>query len=130
MILKFHLVTCTYDNYYGNFLSYTAFKIKCLLLYGITNSLHKKSFIKWKIFSIMLHFYAIALAEPTVYTNSKFGDGYGPIVYSYMQCNGWEKGITDCPKYEYLQFTCLRTSLAGVLCHDGSFYMLYPLTQL
>ena len=63
--------------------------------------------------------YVNVITEPTVYTNSKFGDGYGPIVYSNLQCEGWEKGIIECPKYEYLQFTCSRSSVSGVLCHDG-----------
>ena len=66
----------------------------------------------------------INVTEPTVYTKSEFGDGSGPIVYSYVRCNGWEKGIDECYKSLYLQFTCSRTSVSGVLCHDGRLCLL------
>ena len=85
---------------------------------GITSFFHFKCFFSNG--NILLSFLP-NIVEPTVYTNSKFGDGYGPIVYSYVQCNGWEGGIHECFKYEYLQFSCSRSSVSGVLCHDGRY---------
>ena len=40
-----------------------------------------------------------------------------PIVYSNINCNGWEKSIAECSKTNYLHFTC--SSTAGLLCPDG-----------
>ena len=55
--------------------------------------------------------------EPFIYTDSKYGKGDGPIVYSNVNCYGWEKTLTECTKTNYLYFTCSDT--AGVLCPDG-----------
>ena len=57
------------------------------------------------------------MTEPFIYTDSKYGKGDGPIVYSNVNCHGWEKTLTECTKTNYLYFTCNDT--AGVLCPDG-----------
>ena len=51
-------------------------------------------------------------------------DKPGPVVYSRVSCNGWERSITDCTKSEYLGFTCSGyTHPAGVLCTDGMLHL-------
>ena len=53
------------------------------------------------------------------YHSSYFGDGSGPIIYSDVDCGGWEKSISECSKNSFLQFSCLRSSVAGILCGYG-----------
>ena len=56
---------------------------------------------------------------PTIYYNSYFGSGYGPVAYSYVYCNGWEQDIHDCTKTVYPGFTCPSTYVAGAVCKEG-----------
>ena len=60
---------------------------------------------------------------PSSYYNSYFGDGDYPMVYSYVNCNGWEKNFVDCPKDEYPNFTyeqyCTRSDAIGLRCYEG-----------
>lgn len=58
-------------------------------------------------------------AEPTIYTNSYFGDGNLPIVYSNLQCQGYESSVLDCAKDLYGEFSCSSRNVAGVTCQDG-----------
>ena len=62
-------------------------------------------------------FILIAIIEPVIYTNSEYGVGKTPIVYYNIQCQGWEKSISECTKTHYLHFSCSVT--AGLLCPDG-----------
>ena len=57
--------------------------------------------------------------EPTVYTNSYFGDGDLPIVYSNMECRGYENTVLECTKQEFGTFTCSRDKVVGITCQDG-----------
>ena len=66
----------------------------------------------------MYQFYYI---EPVVYSNSYFGDGNYPIVYSNMGCGGWESNIASCKKDSFLNFNCTRDNIAGVLCGYGKY---------
>ena len=63
--------------------------------------------------------WCIDIAEPIAFSNSYFGAGDGPIIYSQMACGGWERDIDDCDKAEVLEFTCSRDKVAGVLCGYG-----------
>ena len=56
---------------------------------------------------------------PISYTNSEFGEGSGPIIFSNLGCEGWEKNIVQCSWSEYGSFSCSRDQLVGVFCHDG-----------
>jgi deleted-in-malignant-brain-tumors protein 1 len=58
-------------------------------------------------------------SEPTIYTNSYFGDGSGPVLYSNMDCGGYENTIVNCDKSTYGSFTCSRKNIAGVVCRDA-----------
>ena len=64
----------------------------------------------------------VFVIEPVIYTNSKFNSAtlLPPILYSNIQCHGWEQSITECTKTGYLDFTCFTT--AGVLCPDSMYY--------
>lgn len=55
-----------------------------------------------------------------MYSGSYFGDGIYPIVFSNMQCIGPEDDLINCPKDQYLTFTCPRSQVAGVLCGYGT----------
>ena len=58
--------------------------------------------------------------EPRLFTNSTFGDGDYPIIYSNLACGGWEDNvISECKKDTYSDFTCSRGNVAGVLCGYG-----------
>jgi deleted-in-malignant-brain-tumors protein 1 len=56
---------------------------------------------------------------PVAFYGSHFGDGTFPIVYSNMACVGSETTLASCSKSSYLQFSCPRTKVAGVLCGYG-----------
>ncbi|XP_011409971.1 PREDICTED: scavenger receptor cysteine-rich domain superfamily protein-like [Amphimedon queenslandica] len=55
---------------------------------------------------------------PTARSNSFYGDGIYPIVWGVVQCKGWEAGLGDCTRRDYLNFYCLRSDIAGVLCAE------------
>lgn len=59
--------------------------------------------------------YAVSIA----YHYSYFGAGNGPIIYSDVDCGGWEDVISECSKNSFPQFFCLRSSVAGLLCGYG-----------
>ena len=63
------------------------------------------------------------LTGPSYYYNSYFGAGDYPMVYSYVNCDGWEKNFVDCPKDEYPNFTyeqyCTRLDVIGLRCYEG-----------
>ena len=61
-----------------------------------------------------------SLTEPTVYTNSHYGDGDGAIVYYNTSCRGYESSIVGCSKQMYGTFTCSRNNVAGVACQEGT----------
>lgn len=48
---------------------------------------------------------------------SKYGEGEGPIIYSVVNCGGWEGNITQCDKITYP--SCSRKNTAGVQCSSG-----------
>ena len=78
-----------------------------------------KTKVHRKFFAYM---YALLLThhtEPISYTNSEFGEGQGPIIFSNLGCEGWEKNIVQCYWSEYGSFSCSRDQLVGVFCHDG-----------
>ena len=55
-----------------------------------------------------------------MYTNSFFGDGDVPIVYSNMGCRGYEASVLECTKEQIGTFSCSRDNIAGVICQDGN----------
>lgn len=59
------------------------------------------------------------ISEPVVLTNSTFGAGMYPIVYTDFACGGWETALTECDKQLYPQSACSRDNVAGVLCGYG-----------
>ena len=62
-----------------------------------------------------------------IYTDtSAFGETSGPIIYSKVNCQGWENSFTECPKNSYFDVNCPRSHMAGIVCRDGkSRYYLY-----
>ena len=63
----------------------------------------------------------ILIVEPTVYINSHFGDGNEAIVFSNMQCGGYEGSISDCDKMNYGTFSCSRSNVVGIICSDSKY---------
>ena len=41
------------------------------------------------------------------------------MVYSNVDCGGWENYLIECQKNNYLEITCSYATVAGVLCADG-----------
>ena len=63
----------------------------------------------------------IYVAGAIVYFYSEYSDGDGPILYSYVSCNGHEDDLADCEKQGYDDvYSCPRTRLTGLLCYDGN----------
>ena len=63
--------------------------------------------------------------EPYVFYNSHFGDGQYPIVYSDVNCGGWEDLLVECEFTKIPELTCSRKNTAGVLCGYGMFIYSY-----
>ena len=61
------------------------------------------------------------VSDPTVYTNSFYGDGDGPIFYSQMDCKGPETSIIQCDKKEFGSFECARSNVVGIACRNSEF---------
>ena len=61
----------------------------------------------------------ITILEPIAYTADEFGVSIGPVVYSNVDCGGWENYLIECQKNNYLEITCSYATVAGVLCADG-----------
>ena len=55
-----------------------------------------------------------------IYHNSLFGDGYGPIIYSNVQCVGDKDRFSDCSKNNYFSTTCDRSDVVAIVCKDVS----------
>ena len=66
----------------------------------------------------MLTFTSLVLvhAEPIPYY--EFGVGSGPVVYSNVDCIGWENSLGQCSRETYLMFDCPPFEAAGVFCAD------------
>ena len=66
------------------------------------------------------------LIAPTTFWSNYFGDGgIYPIVFDYVACNGWEKNVFDCPRQDYLDFTCYRGTIIGTRCYDSKLISWY-----
>ena len=63
--------------------------------------------------------YIYTLVDPWIYYYSYYGSGYGPVVWGYVYCGGWERNIHDCSKSIYPSFTCYSNYVAGVLCKES-----------
>ena len=63
----------------------------------------------------------ILVIEPTIYTNSFFGDGDASIIFSEVACRGYEQSIVNCPRKEYGSFTCSRDNVVGITCQDSKY---------
>ena len=59
------------------------------------------------------------MTEPLAYLGSTFGESIGPIVYSNVECGGWEKSLDECLKTNYIDLSCPQERIAGVQCLDG-----------
>ena len=59
------------------------------------------------------------LLEPIAYSGDEFGVATGPVVYSDVDCSGWENYLIECQKKNYLEITCSYATVAGVMCADG-----------
>lgn len=63
--------------------------------------------------------YQLLFIEPTVYTNSFFGDGDTTISISNVTCKGYEPTILNCDKLSYGSFTCGRDNVVGLICQES-----------
>ena len=72
------------------------------------------------------HVYIISI-EPVVFIRSEFGAGDYPIVFTSIDCGGWENGLSICNKQVYPQSSCSRNNIAGVLCGYSMLLKEYPI---
>ena len=63
------------------------------------------------------------LIGPSIYYNAYFGETYGPIIWSYVGCSGFETSIQSCNKNVQPNFNCTQQNSVGVLCKDCKFTM-------
>ena len=70
------------------------------------------------------------LVDPLIYYYSYYGSGYGPVVWSYVYCSGWEQDIHDCSKSIYPSFTCYSNYVAGVLCKESQLIYIHICVQV
>ena len=55
----------------------------------------------------------------------QFGSGNGPMMYSNISCQGYEKSLSQCSKQQYLSFTCLNNNyIAEVRCYEGHKFLI------
>ncbi len=60
------------------------------------------------------------LTEPFAFTGDHFGSSTGPpIIYSNVDCGGWENSIQECVKKSHFDIQCSHRAIAGVMCSDG-----------
>jgi deleted-in-malignant-brain-tumors protein 1 len=51
--------------------------------------------------------------EPVVYNGAAFGISTGPVVYSNVNCGGWENSLDECIKTSYVHLSCPGEEIAG-----------------
>ena len=57
--------------------------------------------------------------DPNTYFDAHFGETVGPIIWSNVNCVGWESSIEYCSKDIFPNFNCSQRNTAGVTCKDG-----------
>ena len=61
--------------------------------------------------------YCIYLCAGSVLqTNSEYGQGYGPILVSNLQCAGSEERLVDCRAMQNSELSCTHSQDVGVVC--------------
>ena len=77
-----------------------------------------------KYYSFHLHSYiSCTLSEPIIFLKSYFGESQYPLVYSNMDCEGWEESLGECKKNVYLSLACSGGNTAGLLCRDSKLHL-------
>ena len=85
---------------------------------GYSNS---SSCISFSYVCVCFHHVSAGISEHYTYGGNHFGASLGPLVYSDMQCEGWEKSIEECTKKNHLEIQCSHDTIAGVTCTDGGY---------
>ena len=92
------------DGHYG--LSWSDGRVVCNQLGYPTNSKI------WSVYNVVL--IITLIVDITVYNNGEFGDGTGPVLIDYVQCDGSESSLVNCAYYT--GNNCLRGDV-GVGCY-------------
>ena len=74
-------------------------------------------YCEWNIY---FNYNLFTILEPIAYSGDEFGVATGPVVYSSVDCGGWENYLIECQKKNYLEITCSYATVAGVMCADGT----------
>ena len=56
----------------------------------------------------------MCVVDAKAYTSAFFGEGYGPVLLNYVNCNGDEASLLNCEHTSTTQ--CEHSSDAGVDC--------------
>ena len=57
--------------------------------------------------------------DPNTYFDAHFGETVGPIIWSNVNCVGWESSIQYCSKDSFPNFNCSQQYTVGITCKDG-----------
>ena len=61
--------------------------------------------------------------------NAAFGEGFGPILFDDVQCNGLEYRLFDCQHRGLEVSNCNHQRDAGVVCVPGNNFMFFIVTS-
>ena len=61
--------------------------------------------------------------DAQAYTSAYFGEGYGPVMLDYVNCNGDEASLLNCEHFKTTE--CDHSSDAGVDCFGEPFSKQY-----
>ena len=78
-----------------------------LMLMYFVNHLAMKDKVYQKLNYIIITIFVIALnIDPNTYFDAHFGETIGPIIWSNVNCIGWESRIQYCSKDSFPNFNC------------------------
>ncbi len=100
--------------------SVTIHGIKQMLIYSVTGLDLMGLVSQIPNYSTSTSHAIIIITDPINYYNSYYGDGYGPTMWNYLNCQGWEKNVFECTKTVYPDQSCHHDRIAGVLCKEGT----------
>ena len=87
--------------------------IYCLVT--LCNIIHYHKYCSCKCIHSIVYFHT----DPSVYYHSKYGESIGPIMYSNVNCKGWESQLTECTKTTFPNINCSPQNTVGLLCKDS-----------
>ena len=93
--------------------------VSLMLMYSV-NHLAMVDKVYYQLNCIIIAFLVFALnIDPNTYFDAHFGETVGPIIWSNVNCVGWESSIQYCSKDSFPNFNCSQRYTVGITCKDG-----------